>query len=143
MYEEIDPYELAQAVREIAAERPDHVYVRPGTASNFYSAKCYYTTEEGSPDCIVGHAMARIGKPMPAQSHDDEDHPSCPLLNHGVGDGAWLRALGVVDEYYGNYKMIDVVRWLHRVQREQDDKASWGDAVATADLRYPGATVRS
>lgn len=135
MYESIDPYELADAVRAIAEEQPDHIYERPLA----HSGKCFYTTETGEPDCIIGVAMARIGQPLPPQSHDIYDeHEGCPLLDNGVGEGPWHTAFGgELDKYGYPVNFPPVTRWLREVQSNQDGGETWGDSVRSADAKHP------
>jgi len=118
----IDAKALIQAVRALAAERPDFVYVADIGSSG---PSCYYTTEDGTPDCIIGCAMARIGQALPAQLRQGVN--DCVLLNFGVADPAWRRALdGTENEF----------RWLTAVQGSQDIGHHWSEAVAKADRDY-------
>lgn len=50
--------DLAAKLREVAAERPDYVYVNDRDAP----CRCVYWHEsEGAPGCIFGHALQRLG----------------------------------------------------------------------------------
>jgi hypothetical protein len=115
---------LIQAVREIAAERPDFVYPAQSRSDG---PTCYYTTEDGSPDCIIGHAMARIGQALPAQRRRDWNE--CHLLNYSVREGGWPYVLNTTQEN---------LLWLGWVQHYQDSGYTWAAAVESADSRLEG-----
>lgn len=120
----IDPVKLVQAVRELAAERPDFVYksdpYREGPG-------CLYTLADGTPDCIMGCAMARIGQPLPPQKVGTHEANECTLLNEDVY--TWYGALGVGAESV-------TMKWLASVQNHQDNGYTWEAAVREADARW-------
>lgn len=118
--DKIDGKALISAVRELAAERPDFVY----PAREIHAGPlCYYTTEEGAGDCIIGCAMERIGQPLPTQPRNGNSN--CDLLNGPVSEPSWERALDNITEFeFG---------WLWRVQSKQDSGKSWSTAVREAD----------
>jgi hypothetical protein len=129
MYENGDPIDvdkLIQAVRDIAAENPEFVYKQH--YDNGGGISCLYTLADGTPDCIIGRAMARIGQPLPPQ--DPNGGNACTLLNSSVGH--W----GVHEEapLFGNR---DKVQWLTVVQSHQDNGVTWSHAVSEADRLYP------
>lgn len=118
--DKIDADKLIQAVRGLAAERPDFVY--PANPLDNAGPACYYTTEDGTPDCIIGCAMDRIGQPLPAQ--DRVGFNECKLLDDAVYSTPWERALDT---------SLEKFRWLSRVQQSQDAGYSWSEAVRQAD----------
>jgi hypothetical protein len=120
----IDAEKLIQAVREIAAEWPDVVY--PANLDSSGPA-CYYTTEDGCPDCIIGHAMARIGQALPAQQRSGMNE--CRLLNYSVRETVWSGVLNTTREN---------LLWLATVQNYQDSGYTWATAVSRADNELEG-----
>jgi hypothetical protein len=127
VYENGDPIDvdkLIQAVRDTAAENPDFVYTQHPEGS----ITCLYTLEDGTPDCIIGRAMARIGQPLPPQNPAGGNE--CTLLNNGVC--TWGRY--EEDPLYGDRNKLN---WLATVQGNQDGGFTWEYAVQEADRQYP------
>jgi hypothetical protein len=133
LYKNGDPIDidaLIKAVRELAAENPDFIY---STHIDSAGATCLYTLADGTPDCIIGQAMARIGQPLPPQTTNVRN--GCAIMDNGVGSAYWALAFGV--EYF-DYQTQDIRHsWLQEVQYEQDARATWAAAVAAADRKFP------
>lgn len=113
-----DAIQVIKAVREVAAEQPDHVYRKPDDASN-----CHYVDRDNGdrvPGCLVGQGLWKVGL-IDGSLFDDYDV-------NGAG------VAGILD-----YVQIDCLpiqsEWLERVQNRQDAGATWGEAVAYADSR--------
>jgi hypothetical protein len=96
------------AVREVAAERPNHVHV----------GSCLYVFDtKDAPGCLVGHGLWRVGlidrawvRKHPTYNADAIDH---------------LRIFAMDN---------DEVHWLRIVQVRQDHHHTWKVAVEWADL---------
>lgn len=118
--EQISASVLANAIRKVAEENPDKVYVRPVAGSI-----CYYThtdNETGvkTPGCIVGQAIFRLIGKLVRQGD----------LSGPVGNHHWTRVL----ETDPSDRMDSYLRdWMAEVQRNQDAGASWLNAVRDAD----------
>lgn len=95
------------AVREVAAERPNHVH----------SGDCVYVFDtKNEPGCLVGHGLWRVGLIDRAWARR---HPSHNVMGiHG------LPGFGLDN---------DEVRWLRVVQVNQDKHHTWQVAVELAD----------
>lgn len=117
-YEEyhVDVKDLIKAVREVAAENPDHVYKSQNGGG------CNYTEADGSLGCIVGHAMAKLGKQLPPPGDYDMDM----VTSSYVSSDAWSDLLDVGSASYES-------RWIRRVQSYQDTGSPWSEAVRLAD----------
>lgn len=107
---------LAEAVVEVANERPDYVYEVPN------SGICLFQVD-GKPSCIVGHALARLGAPAELLETLDAEELSI--------DPAFVEVEAL---------KCDVdreVEFLQRVQLLQDGGTPWGEAVrrARSDMR--------
>jgi hypothetical protein len=89
---------LVATVREVASERPEHRYST--------TEGCMYFLQSGAPDCIIGHALHRLG----VQPHEVKEGDS---PNDGEADPR--------------------IHWLRRVQAEQDAGLKWGDCIELAD----------
>jgi len=104
--------QLMEATRAAALERPDHI-ANPGGQN----VCVYFNPSDGTPDCVVGHGLARLG--------------------------VTLEDVANVNSYKVNsYKVIEVLErlgvggatgWLQEVQTQQDAGRSWGEAVRIAD----------
>jgi hypothetical protein len=93
-------------IRHIAAERPEYVYIAQSDLST-----CQYFEDDGSPGCIVGHALDRFGF-----NEVEEEVPASECLADLGINGEW-------SEY----------EWLDTVQHAQDQMVPWGEAVQVAD----------
>lgn len=97
-------------VRNLANQRPDHVYQREAD-----TAMCRYRHDD-EPGCIMGHALANL-----APNYR-------PREGYGIRDV--LVEAGLTVEYQQRC-------WLGEVQSNQDSGDPWGEAVRKADARYP------
>lgn len=132
-----DPYELAAEIRSISEQHPGRVY-QAGEHG------CLYTEPDGAPGCIVGQAMANLGKPLPAfkgEGWADLPGEIRSLCGDATSGHSWTRGVFQVpnDQEPGE---VGVIQWLRRVQARQDGGSSWADAVATGDSSYPNADKR-
>lgn len=107
--------QLEAEVRRLAAENPDHVYVRPEPGS-----RCYYRSPDDTPGCIFGQAMEALGFAIPP------------------GDGKFAGSIdGVMCNILGIAPTFDQEGWARAVQGVQDIGDTWASAVARADRLYP------
>jgi hypothetical protein len=111
---DIDLDALVRAVREIAAEKPNHVYKKQPDTGH-----CLYVQEGGVPGCIVGQAATRIGVPVDALERWND-----------------IGQIGIV--LYRISRSDDRLSWLIHVQGSQDEGARWAEAVGIAEALYPG-----
>lgn len=133
----VSPYELAKAARRIASERPEHVY-RSESYDEIHDENngCHYTEKSGELGCIFGHAMAALGKPLPAARTEDSNDIS-GMTGTYISSVDWHRAFGL--DYNYEEGLTPVVAWMRDVQRHQDDMVPWGEAVRRADEDVPEA----
>ena len=97
-------------VRRLAAEHPDRHTI------------CRYTNEDSTePVCIIGHAVHELGVPLGSLA-ENQSMPTCDALS--LVKSSVLPSIQELD-------------WLSTVQFEQDNGASWSEAVQTADKLYP------
>ena len=98
----LEDQKIVDAIREVASSAPEYVY-RASDGSN----GCYYFNVDGTPSCLVGHALAK-----------------CGLTEDDVTEGsAALDVLGVkgIDE--------DVALAATVAQDVQDGGGTWGYAL--------------
>lgn len=113
---------VAQHVRRLAQENPDHRYEQRT------SSGCWYTRIAGEPgawptlegDCIWGQAFIAAGVD-PAY----------------LRDGCEDKTVNEVFELLGIMTTFQQREWARRVQNEQDFGVPWGQCVATADGLHP------
>lgn len=107
--------EILKTVIELAKENPEK------------TAGCKYVNDDGTPCCIVGHALIKHG--LKAADFDgslyEVDGLVNPINTCGVAFGL-LAKLGIEEDNK------DVVRRLARIQSAQDAGKTWSDAVAFA-----------
>jgi len=127
-------FDLADAVREVAAERPDFVYKRRDYPN--HRQVCVYTTPDGVPDCIIGVALAKVGDAVPAWDCSRDYRCNEDRELGSVGGRSW-RQYWDTDE-----AELDVLKWLTSVQARQDSETPWQQAVELSDSYYPGGTNR-
>lgn len=97
---------LKSAIDEVVEEYgEDYVYPRLGGLGH-----CVYINPDGSPSCLLGHALIRLGVMYETLSSNNNKHVgSIPLL-------PWDS---------------DVTRqWARRVQAAQDRGTTWGEAAS-------------
>lgn len=109
---------LASIVDEYGA---DHVYERAGAA-------CYYSNEDGTPSCIVGHIIYRLEPDVFQQIHgwewaDGEYPDSCAVFN--LGDE------GFELDYESEAEAEFLIGALGQGQGAQDSGRAWGEAEDT------------
>ena len=117
----ITTQDVAQKVRELAAERPDFVY-RPIIIPRGRGVSCSYVTGADGVGCIVGEALTALGHDFGGTS------PALEVTE-------LLNALYVGDD--GSGTSDHVSHWLQRVQNFQDASCPWWQAVAVADVEVP------
>lgn len=110
--QDIDPAEIQAEIRRIAAENPDHVYL-PDVAG-----ECVYTEMDTDDhrvgSCIVGKALINLGVDPVRLSWSEGKFAASVLGEPGAAADS-------------------IIGWINTVQQYQDDKISWGRAVAKAD----------
>lgn len=108
--------DLAAKLREVAAERPGHVYVSPGGDSG-----CYYRVD-GEPSCIFGHALDRLGVAYDPRWEGDT-------------------VVRLLASWFGTDVDDPRFKPFARVQRFQDgfygSRHPWGVCVESLDEEYP------
>lgn len=109
--EPLDAVTALRLLREVVAERPDHVYQNPEGEG----AGCVYT-HQGKPDCLVGHVLARAGFDIELIARLD---------GHGLIDDAVAET--------GLPVSGDAVTILDAAQDVQDTRRPWRDALAAAE----------
>lgn len=104
--------QLEQALRDVAAENPDYVYVYPGWREGERAA-CFYE-HDGESGCIFGHAVARLGcnveQVFPGNSGGIRNHL---ILWYGDRPGR-----------YGRFAQVQLL---------QDMGKPWGIAIQALD----------
>lgn len=101
-----------RALEEAVAEKgEDYTYPRVPDKNGYPS--CYYVVD-GAPSCIAGHALRRLGVPLPALTQFEGTVPS------------GLAAAGAFDAEEGALDALD------EAQRIQDQGGTWGEALAEA-----------
>jgi hypothetical protein len=108
----IDIAKIEEAVRQIAAENPNHVYQPVGN----YDA-CYYVKGGG---CIVGRAILKV---YPELKEKLTQVDVCGMLSVAC----LLCRLSDTDV------SADKAEWLRLVQNAQDNRNTWAFCVAYAD----------
>lgn len=114
----LDDESLVAAVRELAAENPDHVYVAPDSVRQNGTVKdCLYVHEVGeirTGGCLIGQAVIRCGVPLDEVAKWDEAEDSS------------------ADDVLPDSISTEVRRWAYAVQGQQDRGATWHNALAHA-----------
>lgn len=109
---------IIEAVRAVAAERPDFEYHR---------AECAYWVRniegERTCDCIFGHAMDRIPSPNNTGQSVLFDIP--PEFNSDN--------IAKIFDYLGLEVTESEAAWCMKVQRMQDGGYPWGACIEAAD----------
>lgn len=103
--------EVMATLRAVVAERPDYVYEAPEEDGCVYVA-------DGTPSCLVGHVLHRLGVSLEALS----------VLDMNGGLAAWRAVPGVLDGVSGS-----TVDRLWAAQTAQDNGDTWGEALEYAD----------
>jgi hypothetical protein len=113
--------DLARTLREVAAERPDHVYANPRNPTDGY---CEYLHADGEPGCIFGVALSRLGVDLASLGNMAIGQ----LLANWFGDS----------EYDASYKPFTAVQYAQDGSTLFDrPRKPWGEAVKALDAHYP------
>ena len=116
---------LVAAVRQIALADPDHIYQYPDDREDEDDVgSCVYFAPDGTPSCVVGHGMARLGVTADDLEPGDNRQPVNYLLD--VTPGA------LADNGPG-----PALLWLQKMQYKQDAEEPWGVGVEDADEMVP------
>lgn len=113
--------QLISIVRVEAAETPDYIYRPPNL-----NGACLYV-HQGRPSCLIGHALWGAGL-------IDANLPSARSGSSVYINEESIRTVAVDLELDLS---IAEINWLAHVQGKQDRASSWGDAVASADAKFP------
>ncbi|MFF1597704.1 hypothetical protein ACFVYV_09430 [Streptomyces mirabilis] len=112
---------VLKTLREVVAERPEHVYESPDNAPKS-NVSCYYVHGYADgvqvPGCVVGHVLNRLGVPL-SELRLHEGESAYTLV------GKLLRVLDPEDQY-------EVEAVLSEVQYNQDGGQPWGRALEIA-----------
>lgn len=118
---------LTRTVREIALERPTHVYNHGGRGCAYVDLDPDY--EPCETGCLIGTALRKLGV------------PAAYFLETDQNQGTAVRS--VLESLFGHD--LDIVSgvnrgenafcmtWLAKVQQLQDHKTAWGECVRMAD----------
>lgn len=119
----LDPNAVERALRALAAEHPNRV-----TGGSEFP--WLYTNWDGSPGCLLGHMLERLGLPRPA--YDDTENGNIFVPG---SMGLWLQTHGV------EVPPADDDVWFHLrwIQVAQDEGHEWADAVelSLGQSEYP------
>lgn len=105
-------------LREVVAERPEHVYEKPEGWGPDGAIQCFYVHPDG-PGCLVGQVMHRLGVSLEEMSQHE-----------GSGPYVFQRA-GHISHF-----AADV---LETAQSSQDEGDTWGDALSAAERHMEDA----
>lgn len=112
-------------VRAKAAADPGYVYIPPvlsegGDIDGNDVRSCVYVSH-GYPSCIVGHGLWEAE--LIDGTFEENIANGYPFVPYNVDDGfGFMRAMNPAE-----------INWLSDVQREQDSRTPWGEAVRMAD----------
>lgn len=125
---------LTEKVREIAAEKPDYVYFQQteivkGTA-------CRYTknTDGTVGGCIIGRALLELKPDLQSFLEEMDTRTALPASKFPMIptiDVLLLRYPELTEISQG--LIIDDIKWLSLVQKNQDFGLSWGESIEKAD----------
>jgi hypothetical protein len=116
-----DVEKLIDTVKDVAHESPDYVY---DYATEGIGRACTYFKKSGTPGCIVGHALHRMGVTLDDMMYEDET--GCDRNyneEHTITD-----LVNALDLPIGPHQL----EWLAAVQGKQDNRQPWGQAVIEA-----------
>ena len=129
----VSPSALAVKVREIVARDPHFVYKTPPVAEPFTSEYCRYAYK-GEPSCLIGRGLYELGVPIEELDALDEG-------SHGeatIYSAAYAIAIG---RHHDEVLRDLNVRWLDRMQNDQDNGVPYGLALHSADRLAEGGLV--
>lgn len=107
---------LALLDRVVQAKGADYVY--PGISGDM----CYNFETQGAPSCIVGHVLAELGV--------TKDQAAEVRVDGSAGVNDTVEAL--VKAGWKYTFSIGAVAVLYKAQNVQDQRQSWGEALAAA-----------
>lgn len=102
---------LVDNIRDLAEKFPDK------------TSECVYFNNDGTPSCIVGHALSSLG------IHAIPEWANTLTFLHLTNDGVLDEVDYTEDEGY--------VKWVECVQANQDLRETWSKAVSYADELFP------
>lgn len=122
---------LITAIREISAEKPEHIYESPKDLTGKYDTSCIYV-KKGEPDCIVGKALWKIG------AIDASWETKKIRVQHEDGSFSDMEESFNSQPWSFIYRLFPTITkkerdWVHIVQMKQDAKHPWGNCVVMAD----------
>lgn len=121
----VSPSALAVKIREIVARDPDFVYEVPGEEGSYVDATCLYAYK-GGPSCLIGRGLHELGVPIEQLVALD----TSPYGSATTYSEAYARAIGRrVTEVTRDRN----VRWLDKIQYDQDSGVPYGTALDNAD----------
>lgn len=108
--------EVNELLADIVSQVPeDYVYINPeGRSAASGPIGCEYASRDGSPSCLVGHVLHRLGLPV----YHSETQP---------GQG-WAVTWGFEHPHEEHFTPEAVSR-LARVQSRQDQGTPWREAI--------------
>ena len=116
---------VVNEIRRMATENPDK------------TATDSYFNNDGTPMCIFGHMLHKLG----AAPSEPDELDIVPILSRNgetvISEGSTMRfidweQLGV--HRPDHYEAV----WSEHLQARQDEGGSWGEALRSADEVYPG-----
>lgn len=108
--------EVMATLRAVVAERPDYVY-DSGDRNEYGDMTCNYV-QDGTPSCLVGHVLFRLGIPLTELSAFD-------VAGGASADGVARLVLDGVTE--------STIKGLWFAQHAQDHGDTWAEALAAAE----------
>ena len=116
---------VVNEIRRMATENPDK------------TAGDSYFNDDGTPMCIFGHMLHKLGA-APVEPDEDE---VVAILNR-AGDTVCIEGSAICDaeweklgvQYPSSYELS----WSYHLQARQDEGGAWGEALRSADDLYPG-----
>lgn len=106
--------QLVAEVRRLASEDPSFIYPVAATPPKD-KPNCLYNPDKHQPGCIFGQALINLGDPVPVK--DDRGN---------IGTQVWIKKIEATKAQ---------IRWMMWAQQAQDQRMTWGDAIAYADAQ--------
>ncbi|AUG84845.1 hypothetical protein SEA_SHARKBOY_49 [Microbacterium phage Sharkboy] len=125
--------EVTEALDQVIIERGQDFVYRQDESGN-----CFYTAEDGSPDCVVGAIFAKVA-PEAFQHFLDYEAP----MDDGNGGVSRTPAGGIckfvrnhdadLDARYASHHLVEaetpaLAKALFALQSMQDSQRTWGDS---------------
>lgn len=121
----VDVQQVADTLRSIVAENPNHMYTLPwGGVPNGIDMCFYvhgYETGNLTTGCIIGHLAHKLGAPLTSMA-PYERHSASSLI-----DGLFSFPHDSTQDVYR------LMSFLNNVQAHQDRGDSWGEALRQTD----------